>query len=271
MMRLIIYFIIFNISLLSPQFSHSSHDKQLSYFNDISQNYIHEPHLNKRHSSKSHKGDYVVILHGLLTTHRAMDLYEKAFSDAGFNVININYPTTKYDMDFLAKNYILPSIRHHYRNKSKKIHFVGYSMGGIMTRYIIENWRPKKLGRVVMVGSANQGSELAENVTSYQIANKLLGPALADIARNSHFMKNLNTQANYEVGIIAGLKDHKFVKFPTSILSDQSDGVVTIDSTKLKGSKDHIVISSSHRDLKRNQEAIKNSVHFIKNGRFIAK
>ena len=57
------------------------------------------------------------------------------------------------------------------------IHFVGHSMGGLLTRVYLARYRPARLGRVVMLGTPNGGSELADLLKGLAIYRAFYGPA----------------------------------------------------------------------------------------------
>jgi esterase/lipase len=45
----------------------------------------------------SNKGDYVVILHGIARSNKHMKKLAWFLSKNGFDVINLNYPSTSYN------------------------------------------------------------------------------------------------------------------------------------------------------------------------------
>ena len=50
------------------------------------------------------EGDYVVVVHGLGRTWRSMKKTKKFLEQRGYHVVNVNYPSTKYDIATLIWN-----------------------------------------------------------------------------------------------------------------------------------------------------------------------
>jgi len=74
----------------------------------------------------------VVLLHGLARTSRSMADLEKALSNEGYPVLNIDYPSRKFQIPELAR-----IVRAEIASKTadaEKVHFVTHSMGGIILR-----------------------------------------------------------------------------------------------------------------------------------------
>ena len=63
------------------------------------------------------------------------------------------------------------------RGTSDPVHFVGYSMGGLIIRAYLQKYRPQHLGRVVMLGTPNQGSEVADAIRHFWLYRRFYGPA----------------------------------------------------------------------------------------------
>ena len=48
-------------------------------------------------------GDYVILLHGIARTARSMKKIEKYLNDKGYDVINYDYASRKYDIQTLSE------------------------------------------------------------------------------------------------------------------------------------------------------------------------
>lgn len=212
-------------------------------------------------------GELVVLLHGLARGPSSMSSLEEAFKKDGYRVLNLDYPTSKHQMEKLTNDYLHQALLNNNAPAATKLHFVGHSMGGIIARHYIAKYKPDNLGRVVTLGTAHRGSELADSVNNFGLMRKIFGRALEQLAPDSEFMQNLSTEINYELGVIAG----NFSLNPvTSLLMvpGSDDGTVSIESTKIRGMKEHVVIKSAHGFLPKNKEAIEYSLNFIKYGSF---
>lgn len=212
----------------------------------------------------SNKGDYVVILHGIARSHKHMKKLAWFLSKNGFDVINLNYPSTSYNIEELT-DIINPAISSRI-TQDKKIHFVGYSMGGLMVRALIHKYKYKNLGKVVQLATPNQGSEIADLVKNLWLYKKIYGPAGQQLITDQTAIKHLFGEVNYELGIIAGNSIIDIICW--TIIPGKNDGKVAVARTKLKGMKDHIIVNSAHTFFPSNKKVLKQTLHFIQNGQF---
>lgn len=94
--------------------------------------------------------DGVVLLHGIFRTHRSMRGLAKFLEKNGYTILNINYPSTRQSIEEIARH-IHPAIDEFSENIAGKLHFIGYSMGGLVIRAYLHRFQPKNLGRVIML------------------------------------------------------------------------------------------------------------------------
>lgn len=84
------------------------------------------------------------------------------------------------------------------------------------------------------------------------------------------FIKRANCEPSapidYELGIIAG--NFSIAPIPSLIIPGENDGKVSVESTKLSGMRDHVVISASHTFFPSNKEAHKQVLAFLGEGKF---
>ncbi len=217
-------------------------------------------------SSSCMAAECVVLLHGFGRSSSSLKKINNKLEEHGYRTVNINYPSRNYHIFQLAEQFVLPRIEKEIETCSK-VHFVGYSMGGIITRYILANHRPKNLGRVILLASPNQGTEVVNSLGKYLWFQTIFGPGVLDVSVNSPFLKSLPSTVDYETGVISG----NFSVNPISslfLIPGDDDGTVSVENTKINGMKDHITIRSSHFMLLYNDEVAEEIEYFIRNGSF---
>lgn len=191
---------------------------------------------------------------------------EKDLSHHGYTVFNLDYPSNKYTMDELAP-IIQDKINRLDTEQCESVHFVGYSMGGLLTRKLLAENQPSNLGRVVLIAPPNHGSEVANILQNNFFYKKLYGPAGQELT--IEYVNNMQLPpVDYELGIIAG----NFTIDPVSsfmIIPGPDDGKVSVESTKLDGMKDHVVVKASHTFFPRNKAAQEQVRAFLEEGEFI--
>jgi pimeloyl-ACP methyl ester carboxylesterase len=147
------------------------------------------------------------------------------------------------------------------------LHLVGHSMGGLVARALIQRQRPANLGRVVMLGTPNSGSELADFAARWAITKAILGkaePAL--ITRRPAGFDALLGTVDYPVGIVAG---NRPISLGWSrLFPGPHDGKVSVASTRLASAADHIVLPLAHEMLPYHRDAQRQVAQFLAHGRF---
>lgn len=213
------------------------------------------------------KGDYVVLLHGIGRTSNTMYPLQIAFENRGYKVLNLDYPSREYTIANLIKD-IHPQIKSFAADKSKKVHFVGYSLGGLVIRAYLAKHKPKNMGRVVMMGVPNHGSEVADTFQDYTFYQAFFGPAGQELTTKNGNAKIFG-KTDYEVGNIAGVLSVDPVS--SFIIPGDDDGKVSVKSTHLAGEKAHVIINATHVFMPLDGEVMRAALHFIAHGVFPSK
>jgi pimeloyl-ACP methyl ester carboxylesterase len=208
----------------------------------------------------------VILLHGLCRTSHSMAKMARALSDAGFKVSNIDYPSRTTTVDKLADDAIGRAVAGCNADGATKIDFVTHSLGGILVRSYLARHPIPNLGRVVMLGPPNQGSELVDKLGGWPPFKWVSGPAGAELGTGPDSVPNKLGPANFPVGIIAGDRSINWIN--SLIIPGPDDGKVSVKRTELAGMTDHIVIHTSHPFIMRNREAIRQTIQFLKTGKF---
>ncbi len=182
----------------------------------------------------------------------------------GYNVINQNYPSRSHTISYLAETNI-PKALSKIQN-DKKIHFVTHSMGGILLRCFLQNNKIDNLGRVVMLGPPNQGSEIVDSLGKLSIFSIINGPAGMQLGTNNISLPRKLKNIDFELGIIAGTKN--FNPFLNALLPSPNDGKVSLESTKVEGMSDHLALPVTHTFMMNNRKVKESVRKFIEEGSF---
>ena len=192
---------------------------------------------------------------------------QAALQGAGFATLNLGYASRRKSLEALAED-LHPPIERFAGGIEGSIHFVGHSMGGLLARAYLARHRPKRLGRVVMLGTPNGGSEIADRLKDFPPYRAWFGPAGQQlVTRRDPALDAILPPIDYPVGIIAG--NRSIDPISSVFLPKPHDGRVSVENTGLDGMADHIVVGASHPWLLRNSVAIKQTIAFLRDGRFM--
>jgi len=210
--------------------------------------------------------DGVVLLHGISRTALSFRKMQLALERAGFATLNLDYASRRKALEGLAED-IDPAIQRFADRIDGSVHFVCHSMGGLLARVYIARHRPKHLGRVVMLGTPNSGSEIADRLKNIGVYRAFFGPAGQQLGtQRDAAIEALFPPVDYPVGIIAG--NRSIYPIASRFLPRPHDGRVSIANTKLEGMADHVVVAASHPWLVRNSVAIAQTIAFLREGKF---
>ena len=209
----------------------------------------------------------VILLHGFGGHHLQTAMLARRLREAGYIVANIGYPSWRWPLervlDHLHDRLAASPIAH-----AARIHGVGHSMGGLILRAYIARHRPIRLGRVVMLGTPNSGSEIADLLYRLRLNRPILHHA-GDLLRTRRLPAieaTLGT-VDYPLGIIAGDKPMNGMT-SNRIFRAANDGKVSVRATHLAGQSDHIVMPVAHTAMIYTRPVADQVVHFLRDGAF---
>lgn len=213
----------------------------------------------------------VILLHGIGHSRLNMAGIARVSRREGFAVQNISYPSLRMNISGLAC-YLGEKLEgSSFWASADKVHFIAHSMGGLVAQKYLtslpEEYRPK-IGRLVMLGTPNGGSEVADYMTCFPPYRWIYGPAGMELTTEARAMA-LPTPY-YDTGVIAGTSNRMF--FIANRLVDWKspvhDGRVTVESTKTPSMKDHIAIPVSHSLMAWSRAVQDQTIYFLRNGAF---
>jgi triacylglycerol lipase len=208
----------------------------------------------------------VILLHGLCRTSRSMMSMQRALTDAGYKVRNVDYPSRTASIQKLADDAIGKAVADCRQAGATKIDLVTHSLGGILVRSYLARHCIPELGRVVMLAPPNQGSEVVDKIGGLFLFKWLNGPAGNELGTDAISTPNKLGPANFPVGVIAGDRSINWIN--SLLIPGSDDGKVSVERTKLGGMSDHLVIHATHPFIMQNREVIRQTIQFLHTGSF---
>lgn len=217
--------------------------------------------------STGQAADRVVLLHGLGRGPLSMMPLERSLRRAGYEVVNVRYPSQRAPIHDLAERALGPVLAE--APGAGRIHVVTHSLGGILVRqYLREHGVPDRLGRVVMLAPPNAGSEIVDTLAGWRAYARINGPAGLDLGTDAtHAPARLGPiPPGVDVGVIAG--DFSWNPLFSALLPGPDDGKVAVARTHVAGERDHVTLPYSHTWLMNRAKTRGQVLTFLREGRF---
>ncbi len=214
----------------------------------------------------------VILLHGighfLFFSHWKI---QRELRQAGYRVRFLRYPSTRFAIEELADEHLAPVVREVAAADpvDVPVHFVTFSMGGLLARCFLARHALPQLGRVVMIAPPNGGSDWVDHLGRLPGFRWVYGPSGVQMSTDPQALPKALPPASYECGVIAG-------KLPGCTLlrpvfrGEASDGTVSVPSTRLAGMKDHCIVPGLHALLFQSPAVVERTLRFLAEGRFEA-
>lgn len=139
---------------------------------------------------------------------------------------------------------------------------VGHSLGGLIALEALRLQPQAGVRRVVCLGSPLRGSSTARSIAGRAWSRPLLGRSAELLASGLG-----GWDGPADVGVVAGDVARGLGRL-FSRFEGASDGTVGVEETRLDGLCDHCVVHSSHTGLVLSPLAVRQTVHFLRHGRF---
>jgi pimeloyl-ACP methyl ester carboxylesterase len=210
----------------------------------------------------------VVLLHGLGRTFRSMDHIADAARAAGYATANIDYASRSYPIEQLAVDAVPRGVHRCRTLGAAPIHFVTHSMGGLVLRYYLEHHPLPEIGRVVMMGPPNQGSEIADLLRDQAAYQRINGPAGQQIGTGPEGIPARLGPVNFPVGVLTGTDRTYVDELLSGVIPGPNDGKVSVERAKVEGMRDFMVLPATHTFIVSDPEAISQTLYFLIHERF---
>ncbi len=213
----------------------------------------------------------VVLVHGLARTHRSMARMARHLGSVGFEVANWNYSSRRYGLFDLIEHLGVHVAS--LDTVAKSVHFVGHSLGGIIARGLLAGPCDFTPGRLVMIGSPNQGTRVADRLGHNALFRLYYGPVLAELGTAPDATVHQLGVPDVEIGVIAGsLTFHIFNpgSYFAAIIHETAvhDGTVEAERTKISGMRDYVLVPLHHTFICQDDDVIRQTTAFLNRGAF---
>jgi pimeloyl-ACP methyl ester carboxylesterase len=208
----------------------------------------------------------VVVLHGMWRSGLAMMPLEWFLEEAGYGVVNVSYPSLSHSIEELAEIAVSEGVQQCRERGHDTINFVTHSLGGILVRQYLSRHELAGLGRVVMLGPPNQGSQMADYFLENPLTDFYQPEVLAQLGTGDASVPRRLGAVDFELGVIAGALNLRGVLpgSPDGI----SDGTVTVAETLVPGMTDFVLMQVTHTFMIWSRPVMEQALAFLRHGRF---
>jgi pimeloyl-ACP methyl ester carboxylesterase len=210
--------------------------------------------------------DRVILIHGWGRSPLSLVWLQWSLQRAGYQVTNLRYPSYGGSVEELAEKYLHKAVVSQNPGPSGKIHFVTHSLGGVMLREYLAHHAVANLGRVVMLAPPNHGSEVADYLKKFRLGRLILGRAGCEMGTSASDLPARLGPAWFQAGVIAS--DGPGIPWNSLAYHGPSDGLVSVESAKLDGMADFLVVHGSHTLIMLRPEVLRQVRAFLGNGQF---
>jgi hypothetical protein len=211
----------------------------------------------------------VIVLHGLGEGRRSMrPLVEFLRRNLDATVLSFGYASTSAGLEDHGRS--LATVISHLPADAP-ISFVGHSLGNLVVR----RWMGlaaaddlPRVGRMVMLGPPNHGSELARRVATIDLLASLSHGAARELVLDWNRVSQHLAVPSCPFGIVAGGKGDD--RGYSRLLSGDDDAVVRVDETRLDGADDFLLLPVHHAAMMQHPSVQRATASFLETGRFDA-
>lgn len=207
----------------------------------------------------------LILLHGLGRTRWSLWPVAREATRRGYQVHNLGYPSRRAPIEDLAQDV---GRRITQLARDQIVDVVTHSMGGIVLRAAVASGslQTDVVRRVVMLAPPNHGSELADRLRDYRVYRLATGPAGQQIGTTDDSVPRRLPPPPFEVGVVAGRRSGN-VLFARA-LAGENDGKVTVESTRLDGMRDLVVVDRTHTFIMWAPDVLAHTFAFLESGQF---
>ncbi|HDP35429.1 MAG TPA: hypothetical protein ENN29_10005 [Candidatus Hydrogenedentes bacterium] len=199
----------------------------------------------------------VILLHGIGRGRASLWVLDTRLKQSGYETLNFPYAAQGCALEEIAQQ-LCEFIKDNVATDT--YHLIAHSLGNLIIRLGFEAGYPEGLGRIVMLAPPNRPTELARALRDNPIYKWFTSESGWQFTSDEFYERLPVPEAPF--GIIAGNRGQSV------LLNEPNDGVITVDSTKLAGMSDWIVVPHAHTFIMNSRMVAELCVSFIETGRF---
>ena len=201
----------------------------------------------------------VILTHGLWVPGLAMQPLAARLERAGFRCHTFSYRGTAQPPEAHTERLA------RYARDIGPAHFVGHSMGGLVTLEALCRHPETAVGRVVLLGTSTNGNFAGRRLARHAFGRWLLG-ASEPLWREG--CGRCWTRSE-RLGVIAGTRPIGLGRLLGS-LAGPNDGVVAVEETSIDGMSERITLPVGHSQMIISARVAQNVARFLAEGKFCA-
>jgi pimeloyl-ACP methyl ester carboxylesterase len=204
----------------------------------------------------------VVLINGLWLGNAALVPLALRLRRAGFRVYPFSYPSVRNDLR--ANTGRLQAFLDGVPGET--VHFVAYSLGGLVLRALFHFHPVQRPGRIVLLASPQQGIRSATGLAASRLGRSLLGKSVLDLVAGR--ARDWGWPAR-EIGVIAGRRPFGLGRL-LGRLPAPNDGTVLVAETEVSTARDQRIVNVPHSGMLLSGAVAAEVVAFLDTGAFRA-
>jgi triacylglycerol lipase len=201
-------------------------------------------------SATDHPRECVSLVHGFLANKYMLAVLGRRLRDKGYLTSAWGYWNMQCSLLVHAERFARELAILDADPRMDTIHLVTHSMGCIIGRAALDRYRPRKLGRFVMLAPPNRGSFVA--TATARTFGRILKPVAELSTADDSLVNSLPMPRGIEIGVIAA----------------KHDALVTEESTRPDAPHAHITLPTWHTGLLFSRETADLVASFLASGEF---
>ena len=219
-------------------------------------------------AARAGDGRCAVLLHGRARPSASMRPLAEAIAARGTPAVGVDYPSRAFPVAALAPEAVGLGLEACRATGADRIDVVTHSMGAILVRRAFADGAPPDLGRVVMLGPPNAGSEVVDALGDVPGFAALNGPAGLELGTGPDAVPAGLGPTAMDVGIVSG--GRSINPLLSLLLPNPDDGKVSAARTRLDGMCGWLPVAATHPLMMRKPSVVEETLAWLETGRFLS-